>query len=175
MTQVILLYLYCPHRSLSRVHIRAVVHTGTVARLHLCENSRQFLKRLARKAPPQFRVLRHGGQRVSLQHTFYVKSGASAEYRHDASLPYLRIYFMEVALVFVYVIFVSRVNDVYKMVFYLCPVHHIIVKILACTDGHPAIHLARVGTDYLRSGLISQSCRKRGLSACRRSQYGNQF
>ena len=82
---------------------------------------------------------------------------------------------MKITLVFVYVIFVSRLCYIYKMIAYLMPIYRIIVKILTRANGHATIDLTRIGTDNLSTDLISKSCGKRRLSTCSGPKYGYHF
>ena len=70
---------------------------------------------------------------------------------------------MEIVLVFEYIIFITRIADVYQMVRNFFPTYHIVCQILPGPDVHGTVDLPGVPADNLRV----QTCRLRPKMFCR--------
>ena len=84
---------------------------------------------------------------VSTENSLYVKSGSATEYRQFVPAANIVIGEVEVALIFIQVIFISRFTDVYKVIGDCVPVYGVFVYVFPCADIHVPIYLSRVGTD----------------------------
>ena len=138
----------------------------------ICVLQDEFCKRLSGESVAQRLILRHGRELVAAQHGFDVQSGAATEYGQLASATDVVVCLVEVLLILEQIVLCAWLGYVDKMIRNRLAVNYIVCQVLARSDVHAAVHLARVGTDYLAVGAQCECCRHSGLSACGGSEYG---
>ena len=74
------------------------------------------------------------------------------------------MYFLEypdkIFLVFIYIIFIAWIQDIYEVERYLPAIDQVILIILACAEIHVAIYLPGICTDDFTLQLFGQTCGK---------------
>ena len=107
----------------------------------------EFRERFICERFAQRLVLWDHGHAVSFEHGFDIKSRATAQERYFMPVANIVVGRIEIALVFVEVVFISRFTNVYEMIGYLVSVYRILFQVFSRPDIHSPIYLPGVGTD----------------------------